>query len=271
MHYKKLIILALFLAFISSCVSQKTLRDHKGSYLENVKLNFDAGDAALKKEEYEKAMGYFQFVRSKYPFSKYAALSDLRIADTKFSQKKWLDAASAYEIFVRLHPRHEEVPYASYRIGLSYFHAVPSDFFVLPPSTSRDQSSTKEALTALDRFLVQFPDSQYINDAQEKQKMLFSYLAQHNLHIADYYKRRGYYEPALARLLNINEEYPSTDEAALALWDAASLLEEKIKDPERALAIYQQIVTEKASSPYAERAQKRIEVLSPSAEEEEQD
>ncbi len=262
MNFKQLFILVLLSGFFSSCASKNSLRGHKGSYLESVKLNFDAGEAALKNEEYDKAMSYFQFVRSKYPFSKYAALSDLKIADTKFSQKKWLDAASAYEIFVRLHPRHEEVPYASYRIGISYFHAVPSDFFILPSSTSRDQSSTKEALAALDRFLLQFPHSPYVNEAVEKQKILFSYLAKHSLHIADYYQRRGKYEPALTRLLSVEEEYPATEESAEALWLAALLLEKKMNDKERALSLYQEIVTEKASSRYAAQAQKRLDEVS---------
>src|SRR5260370_14421917 len=104
--------LGLSAVLLPACAGGKaSLREHKGSYLESVKLNFEAGEEMLQKQEFDKAIAYFQFVRSKYPFSKYAALSDLKIAETKYAQKKWLDAASAYEIFIRLHPRHEEVPY----------------------------------------------------------------------------------------------------------------------------------------------------------------
>jgi outer membrane protein assembly factor BamD len=257
----RLIIVALCLALMPSCASKNTLRGHKGSYLESVKLNFEAGEAALKNAEFDKAISYFQFVRSKYPFSKYAALSDLKIADAKFVQQKWLDAASAYEIFVRLHPRHEEVPYATYRIGASYFYAVPNDFFLLPSSTSRDQTFTKEALAALDRFLISFPSSEHAGDAREKQKILFSNLAKHNLHIADYYQRRDKYEPAVTRLLGINESYPDTDESAEALWLAGQILENKIKDSERAIAAYRQIIEQKPTSKFFEQAKDRSEVL----------
>src|SRR5262245_57123684 len=105
-------VLFFYLWFIFSCASAKpSLREHQGTYLESVKLNFEAGEEMLRKKEYDKAIAYFQFVKSKYPFSKYAALSDLRIADAKYQQKKWLAAASAYEVFIRLHPRHEELPY----------------------------------------------------------------------------------------------------------------------------------------------------------------
>lgn len=263
MIFFRLIALGIILSLMPSCTSTNALRGHKGSYLESVKLNFDAGEEALKKAEYEKAIGYFQFVRSKYPFSKYASLSDLRIADAKYAQEKWLDAASAYEIFVRLHPRHEDVPYATYRIGISYFYAVPTDFFLLPSSTSRDQSFTKEALAALDRFLLSFPNSEHVQDALEKQKLLFSYLAQHNMHIADYYERRDKYEAAVGRFLSIEENYPNTEISAEALWRAAQVLENKIKDIERASVIYGQIIEQKAQSKFFEKAKERYEALRP--------
>ncbi|OPZ20821.1 MAG: Outer membrane protein assembly factor BamD precursor [bacterium ADurb.BinA186] len=271
MIFLRLIALGLLFCLIPSCASTNTLRGHKGSYLESVKLNFDAGEEALKNAEYEKAIGYFQFVRSKYPFSKYASLSDLKIADAKYAQEKWLDAASAYEIFVRLHPRHEEVAYATYRIGISYFYAVPTDFFLLPSSTSRDQSFTKEALAALDRFLLSFPNSEHVKDALEKQKLLFSYLAQHNMHIADYYERRDKYEAAVGRFLSINENYPTTEISAEALWRAANVLENKIKDSKRAWEIYGQIIEQKPQSNFSEKAKERHKILEPQLPEEQEE
>src|SRR5580658_10840032 len=114
-------LLAFIFILLPSCTGLKKNLRENSSYLENTKLNFEAGEEALRKEEFDKAIAFFQFVKSKYPFSMYAALSDLRIADTKFAQKKWLDAASAYEVFIRLHPRHEEVGYASFKVGSSYF------------------------------------------------------------------------------------------------------------------------------------------------------
>lgn len=250
------------LVFLPSCTGgKKSLREYKGSYLESVRLNFEAGEEALKKGEYDKAIGYFQFVRSKYPFSKYAALSDLKIADTKFVQKKWLDAASAYEVFIRLHPRHEEVGYASYRVGASYFHAVPSDFFLLPPSTSRDQSFTKEALAAIDRFIVQNPNSDLVPDAKAKQVLLFSYLAKHNQQIADYYERRGRYQAAVDRLLTVEELYPETKESIESLYVAAEILRNDLKDTETAIELYSRIVNDKKDSPYIEKARVLLERL----------
>ncbi len=252
----------VYVALMPACASGKqSLREYKGSYLESVRLNFDAGEEALKKDDYEKAIGYFQFVRSKYPFSQYAALSDLKIADTKFAQKKWLDAASAYEVFIRLHPRHEQVGYASYRVGVSYFHAIPSDFFLLPKAITRDQTFTKDALAAIDQFLIQYPDSEYVADAKEKQKLLFSYLAQHNQYVANYYKRRGRYQAAVDRLLYVEDHYPETKESIEALYDAAEMMRTDLHERDAAVELYTRIVTTKTDSPYVQKAQKQLDKL----------
>lgn len=265
MRLLAVMIVLVTMSFMHSCASKKSsLREHKGSYLESAKLNFDAGEQSLKDGDYEKAVTYFQFVRSKYPFSQYAALSDLKIADAKYLQEKWLEAASAYEVFIRLHPRHEMVSYASYRVGLSYFHAVPSDFFLYPPSTSREQSFTRHALSALERFIAQFPNSENISDAKDKRTLLFSYLAQHNQHIARYYVRRGRFAAAIDRYLDVENLYPETKESAESLFLAAELYRKELNEPERAMELYAQIVETKQSSPFAKKASQMLEKYSTS-------
>lgn len=252
----KLFFIPIFIVccLFSACAGNKSLRDKKCSYLESVKLNFDAGEEALKAADYEKAITYFQFVRSKYPFSQYAALSDLKIADAKFDQKRWLDAASAYEVFIRLHPRHEQVSYASFRIGVSYFNAIPDDFFLLPASTSRDQTFTKDALAALDRFLVQFPASDYVAEAKKMRLKLYSKLARNSLEIAAYYSKRGCHQAAFERYASIENLYPESDESAEALFKAAEICRLYLNDEEQAAELYLRIINTKKDSPYIEQA-----------------
>lgn len=237
------------------------MRDNQGSYLENVKLNFQAGEEALKEEEFDKAITYFQFVKSKYPFSLFAALSDLRIADTKFAQKKWLDAAAAYEVFIRLHPRHEEVGYASFKVGSSYFNAVPTDFFLLPSATTRDPAFAKEALSAIERFILQYETSEHIEEAKKQQKSLFSFLAKHYMHVANYYFKRKKYEAAIERYQQVEKLYPESEESAEALFYAAEIYRKNLDDADSALEIYQQIIDGKKESPYYEKALKLKESL----------
>lgn len=254
--------LLFMLSLLAMCsCAHKSLKDHKGSYLESAKLNFAAGEKALKEEDFEKAISYFQFVRSKYPFSQYAALSDLNMAHTRFAQKKWLEAASAYQIFIRLHPRHIETSLASYRMALSYFYAIPDDFFLLPSSDARDQSYTKEALEMFNNFIASYPTSEYIKEAYLKRQELLAKLARHNMMIASYYLKRHRYEAALKRLLAIRDLYGDTNECVEALLLAARILVENIKDKEQAKEIYLHIVNEYKASPLLKEAETRLAEL----------
>ena len=65
-----------------------------------------------------RAISYFTFVKNRFPFSRYATLAELRIADAFFAQDKFADAADAYKLFIRFHPNHPEVTdgYAAYRV-----------------------------------------------------------------------------------------------------------------------------------------------------------
>ena len=52
------------------------------TYSLTAKQNYEKGLAELKDENYPEAQKYFQFVKQKFPFSKYAVLAELALADT---------------------------------------------------------------------------------------------------------------------------------------------------------------------------------------------
>src|SRR5204862_6355597 len=77
------------------------------TYSMTAKQNYEKGLAELKDENYPEAQKYFQFVRSKFPFSKYAVLAELGLADASFDRAAYTEAIDAYKQFMRLHPTHE--------------------------------------------------------------------------------------------------------------------------------------------------------------------
>lgn len=243
---------------ISCSSSRKNLREYDGSYLDSAKLNYQAGQEALRNKDHPKALAYFQFVKGKYPFSQYAALSELGLADTKFAQKKWLESASLYEVFISLHPRHQEVEKAYYKVGASYFNAMPSDFFLLPPSSYKDQSFTKEALACLETFIQNFPQSSYVKDAVNKRDRLLEKLAHHIKHIADYYAKRGRYQAAIDRYLELASLYPSSPVLAESLFSVADLFV-KLNDLDQAKVYYKKVIEIDANGYYGKRAKSIID------------
>ena len=83
-HFGKTILLCAILAAGGACA---TSDDGKGvTYSLTAKQNYDKGLAELKSENYQEASRYFSFVRQKFPFSKYAVLAELAMADTHYER-----------------------------------------------------------------------------------------------------------------------------------------------------------------------------------------
>ena len=131
------------------------------TYSLTAKQNYQKGLAELKDENYPEAQKYFQFVKQKYPFSKFAVLSELALADTQFARGNYNEAIDSYKSFARLHPTHEKVEdgYVGFKVGESYCKDMPDDIWILPPSYEKDQSAVIDALRELDDFLKKFPTS----------------------------------------------------------------------------------------------------------------
>ena len=206
---KYLVVIAICMA--TGCATLNSRSDTAVSYLDNVKQNFEAGEKAFADKTYDEAEAYFEHVRSKYPYSQYAVLSDLKLADIYFAQEKWLEAADAYDFYIRFHPRHEHVDYAWFQIAKSYFKAIPDDLFVFPRSYLRDQTSTKEALSAVDRYLAEFPTHSGVEEAKKMRVELRSQLALRDMKVAQFYVQRKKWRGAKTRFDRVMELYPDTE------------------------------------------------------------
>ncbi len=88
--------------------------------------------------DHQGAIDTFQDIIDNYPYSDYATLAELRIADAYFDQELWEEALSYYRDFSELHPDHEKVPYTILRSALAYYHQSRP--------ANRDQTATRQAL-----------------------------------------------------------------------------------------------------------------------------
>ena len=88
------------------------------TYSLTAKQNYEKGLEELKDENFAEATRYFSFVKQKFPFSSYAVLAELALADTQFARGNYQEAIDAYKTFARLHPTHEKVEdgYVAFKI-----------------------------------------------------------------------------------------------------------------------------------------------------------
>jgi outer membrane protein assembly factor BamD len=118
-------------------------------------------------------------------------------------QESFGEAAVAYETFRDLHPKHEKIQYALFRIAESYQSDVPS-------TIARDMASAVKASEGFEEYLRQFPTGEYAEKARKAANELRNQLAEKQLSIAEFYRKRERFPAARGRLERLIQQYPGT-------------------------------------------------------------
>ncbi len=160
----------------------------------------NSGMNEFKKENYKTSIEYFEKLKDWYPFSKYAILAELKIADSYYKLKEYDEAISAYEEFVNLHPRNEATCYVIYQIGLCYFEQIDT--------VDRDQTTAQKALDTFKKLIKQFPENAYANRARVNLKKCLKSLAGHEFYVGFFYYKNKHYKAALSRFEAVLTNYP---------------------------------------------------------------
>jgi len=232
------------------------------TYSLTAKQNYEKGLAELKDENYPEAQKYFQFVKQKFPFSKYAVLAELAIADTQFARGNYTEAVDSYKAFIRLHPTHEKVEngYAAFKVGECYYKDMPDDIWLLPPSYEKDQSAVNDALRELDDFRKRYPDSKYQKEAESFRKEVLKRLVDHEVYIARFYLSHDKTKAAARRLEGAVKRYPGSGREPELLF-ALGQTYLQMGDPARSKDSFTRVVSEFPAAPQARRSELYLEFI----------
>ena len=164
------------------------------------KLYAEAKDE-LDNAHYEAAIKLYQQLESNYPFGTYAAQAQMQIAYAHYKAQDQAEALAAVERFIKLHPNHPNVDYMYYLRGLVNFNDQIGfmSFIYSQDPTERDPKATREAFAAFKELVDKFPNSRYAPDSIARMKYLINAMASYEVHVANYYYRRGAYLSALNR------------------------------------------------------------------------
>ncbi len=241
MQYFNIIVWLLALSLLTACGSKQadsSLLDYTRSaellYLEAL-------------DEYEdrdcvSAEPKFQDVRRNFPYSRYAVLAELRLADCQFVEKNHAEAAVLFEQFVKTHPTHEDAHYAAYRRGLCYFEMIPTPWLIMPPPHERDQAATRDARMALSQFLNTYQDSPWRKDAAELLSLVVDALVRHEIYVAEFYLKREDRRAAAVRLENVRVNFKESTLVPDAMFlQAITYLE--LNKTQEAKRVFNEIVT----------------------------
>lgn len=205
------------------------------SYGENARRSYENAFRAFEDRDCLTADPLFRRIRREYPYSRYAALAELRIADCHLIQNQYIEAVRAYRSFVRHRPAHADVPYAQFKIAESYYRQIPSDFFLSPPPHQRDLGPTRNALRQLRRFILDYPEDDHVERAREMVREALAQLARHELYVAEFYLGADHPRAAVLRLRHLLDVYEGSgiEPQALLLLGRVYLHMREVRDARR--------------------------------------
>lgn len=183
----------------------------------SVQDQYELGLKYLRRGYYIKALEQFNRIRNYHRDDPLSVKAELAIADVYYKKSEWDQARLAYEDFMRMHPRHPDLDYVVYRIGMTLYKRAPQ-------VAARDQTYTRQAVNTWSGFDARFPDSDHTVEVATLLGRSRELLARKELVIAEFYERREAWEAVRGRAEGLLRSFPDSawrDEALALLAVAA--------------------------------------------------
>jgi outer membrane protein assembly factor BamD len=175
-----------------------------------VKEQYELGLKYMKRGRYIKAVEQFNRVRNYHRDDPHSVKAELAIGDVYFRKSEWDQARLAYDEFARMHPRHPDLDYVTFRIGMSSYQKAPK-------RVGRDQTFTRHAMNAWAGFGAKFPESEYSAEVEGLNNECRERMALKELWIARFYKRRSAWAAVERRAASMASRYPGSQHLNLSI------------------------------------------------------
>jgi outer membrane protein assembly factor BamD len=190
----KLLFVTILILTLSACSTGRVPPPKSAS------IYYQEGESFFEKGRYEEAIASWEKVRDSFQSAELTTQAELKIAEAYFLAEQYVEAAVAYEEFLRQHPNHPQTATTLFNLGTSYHRQM------LAPD--RDQTVTRQALNSFERLLRDFPGDARQAESQELASQLRDHLAAHELYVGRFYVRNKKPKAAINRLTGLLERYP---------------------------------------------------------------
>lgn len=225
---------------VANCSSSSTPKPDEESAVKEIPINgkptlegsekelFTSAKKVYAKNYLLVAQDSFRSIMENYPLGPYAEFASIKLADTKFIQLDFDEAAKLYEETIQNYPLSESTPYSRMRAGRS--------FQLMNTDLGRDREPIERAVQHYQEFLKKHPQSMFRPQVEAYLEEAYLALAQHEKLVAEFYERRGHkkaarkrdasYQTALARFgMNTAKPADETAKASLRIETTSSRVE----------------------------------------------
>ena len=205
----QLCVCALFLVTIAGCAGQEEEFDLTSS----IEEAYSDAQEARDNGNYRKAIGIYEALQARFPFSEFATRIQLELAYSYYKDGRTEQAIDAADTFLRENPTHVMVDYAHYIKGIAYFDQGQTfmERLFRKDIDSRPPKDGELAFSIFARLVERYPASKYSADAQQRMVYLKNRLASYENEVARFYLERDAYVAALNRAKMAIEVYHGAD------------------------------------------------------------
>ena len=209
-------VLALVVVLASGCALFDKKDSDKDEYANwSADQLMQEAKLALTEKNYDKAIKLYEKLEARYPFGPQATQAQVDVAFAYYKNGEPDSAIAAADRFIKVNQTHPNVDYAYYLRGLVNYNRGISflDRFLPTDSSQRDPGAARDALRDFNELIGKFPHSKYVDDSRQRIGALRNNLAMYEVHVADFYMRRGGYLAAARRCSEVLEKYQRTGRA----------------------------------------------------------
>ena len=164
------------------------------AYQEGMK-ELERGDAIFAAKKFNEAEILF-------PQSEVAPRAALMAAYAYYSQNYYSDAIAELDRFSRVYPKHKDLAYAEYLLGLSYYEQIVDE--------KKDLNSIQNSKTIFERIVKNYPNTEFAIDAEFKLDLIYDVLAAKEMFIGRYYFDKNKWVAAINRFKFVTDNYQTT-------------------------------------------------------------
>lgn len=184
----------LLTALAVSCASPRP----KGA--NEAEILFKEAESFIESDRYILGAEKLREIRARFPYGKYAKLSQLKLADLAFKQENYLEAAVAYQGFKDLYPGSDQNSYVLFKLGESFSNQMPKTY-------DRDLGDAYQAIAYYNQIITRYPNSRYYEESLKKKEYCEQMLRDKEQYIADFYFKTKVYEAARFRYKQILKNF----------------------------------------------------------------
>lgn len=181
--------------------------------VQDIREAYETAEKAMMGQNYRKAIGIFEALQARFPFSDFAKQIQLELMYCYYKVGRQDEAISAADQFIRENPTHARVDYALYIKALAYFEKGPGflERWFRRDVEGRPPRDGELAFSLLSRLVERYPASPYAEDAHQRMVYLRNRLASYENKVARFYLERDAYVAALNRAKGAIEQYNGAD------------------------------------------------------------